>query len=185
MEAVFVSLGLVFLAELGDKSQLMAMAFATRYRARVVLAGVTLATVVMNGFSALLGGLLGDFLPTDTVQLAAGVAFLVFAVLALLPEKGDAEDESVDTKRAGAAFAIVALTFGAAELGDKTMLTAMTLATQHPWYLVWIGSTIGMVASAAIAVFAGRAVLSRLPERAIKLVSAAAFAGVGLWLLLG
>lgn len=185
MEAVFVSLGLVFLAELGDKSQLMAIAFATRYRARVVLAGVTIATVIMSGLSALLGGLLGDFLPTDAVQIAAGIAFLVFAALALLPERDDDGDGPLTTRRSGAALVIVALTFGAAELGDKTMLTAMTLATQHPWYLVWIGSTIGMVASAALAVFAGRALLGRLPERAVKLVSAAAFAAVGLWLLLG
>lgn len=186
MYALLLSAALVFLAELGDKSQLMAMAFTTRYRTRVVLIGVTLATAAMSLISAVAGSLIGDALPTDALGIAAGLVFLLFAVLAVLPAKGgESEDEELSTKGHGAAILVIGLTFSAAELGDKTMLATMTLATQYPWYLIWVGSTIGMVVSAALAVLLGERLLRHIPPHTVKYVSAAAFAAVGAWILLG
>jgi putative Ca2+/H+ antiporter (TMEM165/GDT1 family) len=80
---------------------------------------------------------------------------------------------------------VVAVAFTLSEIGDKTMLATMTLATQHPWFLVWIGSTLGMVASIVLAVLVGRTLLSVVPMRVVHLVSAALFAIVGVLLLVG
>ncbi|GAA3536244.1 hypothetical protein GCM10022234_36300 [Aeromicrobium panaciterrae] len=183
MYAVLLSAGLVFLAELGDKSQLMSMTFATRYRSRTVILGAGIACALTNLVSALVGNVIGDHLPERGVRIAAGVLFLVFAALTLR----NLNDDEAPRERAsgGAAVVVVGLAFILAELGDKTMLATMTLSTQYRWWEIWIGSTLGMLLSIVLAVLAGRTLLQVLPIRTVHLVSAALFAGVGVWMLLG
>lgn len=183
MYAVLLSAALVFVAELGDKSQLMSMTFATRYRARTVILGAGIACALTNLVSALVGNAIGDALPHHAVRIVGGALFLVFAALALRNLAED--DEPKEPARGGAAVLAVGVAFVLSELGDKTMLATMTLSTQYHWALIWIGSTIGMLVSIVLAVFVGRALLQVLPIKGVHLVSAVLFAAVGVWLLVG
>jgi putative Ca2+/H+ antiporter (TMEM165/GDT1 family) len=183
MYAVLLSAALVFVAELGDKSQLMSMTFATRYRARTVILGAGIACALTNLISALVGNAIGDALPEDVVRIASGVLFLVFALLTLRHLAAGEEPRPPAT--GGAAVFVVGVAFVLSELGDKTMLATMTLSTQYHWTLIWIGSTIGMLVSIVLAVFVGRALLQVLPIKVVHLASALLFAGVGIWMLVG
>lgn len=181
--ALTVSFGVIFVAELGDKSQLMALTFATRYRATTVLLGITLATAVVHLVSVAVGYGLGAALPTGWIALAAALAFLGFAGWTL---RGDrlSDDEKAKAGRASpSAIWAVGGAFFLAELGDKTMLATIMLATQHGWFGTWIGSTLGMVAADALAILVGRWLGRSLPERAIRYGAAALFVGFGVWLL--
>ncbi len=179
MTAFVSSVFLVMIAEMGDKTQLVALAFATRYSARVTLAGVLVATLVVHLFSVAIGELLGLALPTHWIQLGAGVAFIGFALWTI---RGDSfDDGEVERGRFGP-FLTVAVAFFMAELGDKTMLTTVTLASQYQEFVpVWIGSTIGMTIADGIAVVVGVVAGKRLPQRAIKLASAGIFLIFGIW----
>ena len=181
--AFFLSFGVIFLAELGDKSQLMAMAFATRYRPLTVLAAVTVATLIVHAGSVLLGAAVALALPTQAIQVAAGVAFLVFAAWTI---RGDelGEAEQGRAKRTGRwAMVTIGTAFFLAELGDKTMLATITLATTEEPIGTWLGSTAGMVAADAIAIAIGALMGARLPERAIKVFAAGAFVLFGVILI--
>jgi putative Ca2+/H+ antiporter (TMEM165/GDT1 family) len=180
MTAFFVSLFFVAIAEMGDKTQLVALAFATRYSPWVTLGGVFAATLVVHLFSVAIGEVLGLSLPTFWIQLGAGLAFIGFGLWTL---RGDSLDDKADGRppRFGP-FLTVAVAFFLAELGDKTMLTTVTLASQHQAFIpVWLGSSLGMVAADGIAVILGVVAGRRLPERTIKLVAAAIFLLFGLW----
>jgi putative Ca2+/H+ antiporter (TMEM165/GDT1 family) len=183
LNAFLLSFGVVFLAELGDKSQLMALAFASRYRALTVLVAVTLATFLVHAGSVLLGAAFAVAIPTHLIQIVAGLAFLGFAVWTL---RGDTlgEDDELRAARTGRwAIVTIGVAFFLAELGDKTMLATITLATtEEPWG-TWLGSTGGMVAADAIAIVVGSVLGTRLPERAIKLFASAAFVVFGAILL--
>lgn len=181
--AFFLSFGVIFLAELGDKSQLMAMAFATRYRPLTVLAAVTIATLIVHAGSVLLGAAVAMALPTQAIQVAAGVAFLVFAAWTI---RGDelGEAEQGRARRTGRwALVTIGTAFFLAELGDKTMLATITLATTEEPIGTWLGSTAGMVAADAIAIAIGALMGTRLPERAIKVFAAGAFVLFGVILI--
>ncbi|GIF99939.1 UPF0016 family membrane protein [Catellatospora citrea] len=183
LAALAISFGVIFVAELGDKSQLMAMTFATRYRTGIVLAGITIATAVVHLVSVGVGVGLGSALPTGWIALAAGVAFLAFAAWTL---RGDSltEEEKTKAQRGGkSALWAVGGAFFLAELGDKTMLATITLATQHGWFGTWVGSTVGMVAADALAILVGRWLGRSLPERAVRYGAAALFVLFGVWLL--
>jgi putative Ca2+/H+ antiporter (TMEM165/GDT1 family) len=183
VEAFWISLFVIFVAELGDKSQLMAMTFATRFKPWPVLAGITLATSVVHLVSVAVGGLIGDALPTTTISVAAGVAFLVFAAWTLRGDELSAADSRRASRTTRNALVAVTVAFFLSELGDKTMLSTVTLATQHGWFGTWIGSTVGMVAADALAILAGRLLGRHLPEKWIKYGAAAAFAVFGVALL--
>jgi Ca2+/H+ antiporter, TMEM165/GDT1 family len=180
--AFWLSCGVVFLAELGDKSQLMALTFATRYRPALVLAGIAGATAVINAVSAAVGYGLGLALPTRWISLAAGVVFIGFAVWTL---RDDEDDRSVATTASshGVVFT-VASAFLLAELGDKTMLATVTLASQNGWLGTWLGATTGMIAAASLAIFVGRQLGKRLPEHVVRYAAAALFAVFGGWLII-
>ncbi|MFS0884897.1 TMEM165/GDT1 family protein [Aeromicrobium sp. 179-A 4D2 NHS] len=186
MEAVFIAAALVFVAELGDKSQLMAMTFATRYRARTVIIGMGIACAVINLASALIGEALGRFIPEDALRIVAGVVFLAFAALTAWSLRGEEhEEELAIVPHSGQALLAVGLAFSLAELGDKTMFATMTLATQYPWWWVWIGSTAGMVVSITLAVLLGKQILKVMPVRAVHALAAVLFAALGIWMLVG
>ncbi len=173
----------VFVAEMGDKTQLVALAFAARYRIRTVLAGVFCATVLVHSFSAAAGRVAGFALPVFWVRLAAGVAFLIFGIWTLYGDRFD-EEEGKAAARYGP-FLTVATTFFLAELGDKTMLATVTIAGEEDNFLgVWLGSTIGMVLADGLAIAAGRVLGNKLPARRIQYAAAAVFLGYGVILLL-
>jgi putative Ca2+/H+ antiporter (TMEM165/GDT1 family) len=162
------------------------MTFAARYRARDVLIGITVATAVVHLASVGIGYWIGDAFADSqhVISVAAGLAFLGFAAWTL---RGDElSDEEADKARTsqGAAIVAVGVAFFLAELGDKTMLATITLATHEGWLGTWIGSTIGMVAADALAILVGALLGRRLPEKAIKYGAAAAFAVFGLLLIL-
>jgi Ca2+/H+ antiporter, TMEM165/GDT1 family len=179
LSAFWLSLGIVFLAELGDKTQLVALCFATRYRAGTVLAAVFAATLVVHIFSVFLGAGAGSLLPGAYISLAAGLAFLGFGAWTL---RGDSlDDDSCGNRGGRSAFWIVASTFFLAELGDKTMLSTVTLATDNPLIPVWLGSSLGMVISDGLAIAVGRVCGRNLPERAVKTGAAVVFFGFGVY----
>ncbi|MFI7024562.1 TMEM165/GDT1 family protein [Micromonospora sp. NPDC049900] len=182
--ALAVSFGVIFVAELGDKSQLMALAFATRYRTVPILIGITVATAVVHLASVAIGVGLGAALPTGWISLLAGVAFIGFGLWTLRGDTLTEEEKRKAAKGGKSAVLAVGVAFFLAELGDKTMLATITLATQYGWFGTWIGSTIGMVAADALAIVVGRLLGRKLPERTIKYGAAALFAISGIWLIL-
>jgi Ca2+/H+ antiporter, TMEM165/GDT1 family len=180
--STLVSFGVIFVAELGDKSQLMALTFATRFSIRPVLIGITIATAIVHLVSVAIGYGLGAALPTGWINLAAAIAFIVFGLWTL---RGDTltEDEQDKVNRVGKrAIIAVGTAFFLAELGDKTMLATITLATDYGWFGTWIGSTLGMVAADALAIVVSMALGKRLPEKVIAYGAAALFFAFGVWL---
>lgn len=185
MYAFLLSTAVIFVAELGDKSQLMAMTFAARYRVRDVIIGITAATALVHLASVGIGALIGDAFADyqGAISIVAGVAFLLFALWTL---RGDElTDEEADKARnaTGAAILAVGVAFFLAELGDKTMLATITLATQEGWFGTWLGSTLGMVAADALAIGVGAVLGRRLPEKVIAYGAAALFALFGVVLI--
>jgi putative Ca2+/H+ antiporter (TMEM165/GDT1 family) len=181
MYAFLLSTAVIFVAELGDKSQLMAMTFATRYKVRDVLIGITVATLVVHLASVAIGAAVGTAFSEyqGAISIVAGLAFFAFALWTL---RGDelSEDEADKARRStGAALLAVGVAFFLAELGDKTMLATITLATQEGWFGVWVGSTLGMVVADALAIGVGAVLGRRLPEKVIKVAAASAFALFG------
>jgi putative Ca2+/H+ antiporter (TMEM165/GDT1 family) len=175
MTAFLLSVAVIFVAELGDKSQLMALTFATRYPWVPVLIGITIATAVVHAVSVLIGAMLGATIPTRAVTILAAVAFIAFGLWTL---RGDRLSEE-EVERAERPTSHVALAVGGvfflAELGDKTMLATITLATREGLLGTWLGSTFGMVAADALAIALGRALGTRLPDRVVRIGAAVAF----------
>ncbi|MGB3676346.1 MAG: TMEM165/GDT1 family protein [Candidatus Nanopelagicales bacterium] len=175
MSAFALSFAVIFVAELGDKSQLMAMTFATRFRFWTVLAGITAATAVVHLISVALGVLVGVNLPTNLINLAAGGMFIGFGLWTLRGDTLSEDEEQRVTRATRPAFFAVAGAFFLAELGDKTMLATVTLATTEGWFGVWVGSTLGMVAADAMAIGLGALLAKALPERVIRIGAAVLF----------
>ena len=180
MTAFWISLVFVAIAEMGDKTQLVALAFATRYRATTVLGGVFVATLAVHLVSVFLGEMADMALPLFWINLLAGLSFLAFGAWTL---RGDTLDEEAELKpKRFGPFLTVAVTFFIAELGDKTMLTTITIASQQQSFIgVWLGSTLGMVVADGLAIIVGKVMGKRIPERAVKIIAAMVFFAAGLW----
>jgi Ca2+/H+ antiporter, TMEM165/GDT1 family len=176
------ALGLVFLAELGDKTQLVAVGFGARHRLGPVLAGVALAYAFTNLLSVTIGGLLGAALPTRAIGIGGGILFLGFALWNLRADDDDGEVGDVPGSGRRIVLSVAAAMF-VAELGDKTMLATATLAAQGNPVLVWVGATIGIILSGSVGVLVGRTAGARLPERAIRIGSSVLFAAFGVGLI--
>jgi len=185
MGSLFAAMGLVFVAELGDKTQLVALGFGARHRLAPVVLGVVAAYAATNLLSVVVGGLLGAALPTRAIGLAGGVMFLGFAAWTL--RSGEPEEEGEEDAAAGGSTrsiaASVAVAMFVAELGDKTMLATATLAAKGDPVLVWIGATVGIIASGLLGVLLGRAFGARLPENVTRIGSAVLFAAFGVVLI--
>jgi putative Ca2+/H+ antiporter (TMEM165/GDT1 family) len=182
MTAFWIATIYVLVAEMGDKTQLVALAFATRYKASVVLAGVFLATIVVHLFSVVLGEAAGIALPEFWIKLLAGLAFIGFGLWTLRGAEFEDEDK-LKTGRFGPLMT-VAITFFLAELGDKTMLATITIASQQQSFVgVWLGSTVGMVIADGIAIVVGKVMGKKLPEKLIKYGAATVFIASGLYSL--
>lgn len=183
MTATLLGFGVIFVAELGDKSQLMALTYAIRYRWWVVLSAILVATTLVHAISVFFGHFLGASIPTDLMSVAGGLAMLAFALWTLRGDELSDDETSRAARVSGSVFLAVMSAFMLAELGDKTMFATITLATDNNWLGIWIGSTIGMVAADALAIAVGRLLGKHLPERVIALVAAALFFGFAVWLL--
>jgi putative Ca2+/H+ antiporter (TMEM165/GDT1 family) len=178
--AFFVSAGAVVLAEMGDKTQLLAMAFAAKYKSAEVLAGVFLATVVNHALAVLAGNLLMRFESAQLwIQAAASLSFIVFGLWTIRGDRLEGEDKR------GTKFGpvvTVTIAFFIAEMGDKTQLATIALATKYPVSPVAVlaGTTAGMLIADSIGILAGVVLRRNIPEKQIKFVSAAAFMLFGL-----
>jgi Ca2+/H+ antiporter, TMEM165/GDT1 family len=201
MGTVFGAFGLVFLAEFGDKSQLVALSLGARYRMRVVFLGMGIAYALINLLSVTVGAAVGDVASGKWVRAVGGVLFLLFAARGLFGDDADEADEadeaddSDDADDAGdpsarsnlrmgrSVVASIAVSIFVAEFGDKTMLSAAALASQRNAVLVWVGATFGIMASSAVGALIGKVVGDRLPLRWIRLASSAVFAAFGIAML--
>lgn len=173
LESLFIAFGLVFVAELGDKSQLMSLAFATRYKPWIVLAGVSIAAATMQLVSVAVGGAIGASLPADIINVASAMAFVAFGLWTL---RNDDDDDDVQIAKSNKnALVVITSMFFLSEIGDKTMLATVTLATREGIIGTWIGSTLGMIGANALAIIVGNAMGSRLPRTAIRIGSAVLF----------
>jgi Ca2+/H+ antiporter, TMEM165/GDT1 family len=160
----------------------MALAFATRYRALPVIIGITIATTTVHLISVAVGHGVGSALPTGWIALVAAVAFVGFGAWTLRGDRLTEAERSRAARATGSAVLTSSVAFFLAELGDKTMLATITLATQYGWAGVWVGSTLGMVAADALAIVIGRKLGRMLPERAVQIGAAALFFLFGSWL---
>jgi len=193
---LFTALGVVFVAELGDKTQLVAMSLGARHHLRQVVVGLAIAYVVSSALAAVVGGLLGAALPERALSIGGGIAFIGFAVFELIRARGEDADADDDgevlveattpppprTARSmlRSPIALIAFTVTVAELGDKTQLTTATLAARsHPVY-TWAGATLGLMAAGVLGALLGRELGDRLPRRALSYVSAGLFLIVGI-----
>lgn len=183
LSAALISLGVVFLAELGDKSQLITMTYALRYRWWVVLSGVGIAAFLVHGVSVTIGHFLGLSLPERPIAFAAAIAFLGFAVWTW--REGTSDEDARAKTAAEPRYVLLAVvsSFVLAELGDKTMLATVALASDHQWAGVWIGATVGMVLADGVAIAVGRLMHRRLPERFLHMLASVLFLLFGLWML--
>ena len=183
LSAALVSLGVVFLAELGDKSQLLTMTYALRHRWWVVLSGVGIAAFLVHGLSVTIGHFVGLTLPEKPIAFAAALAFLLFAVWTWRDSRKGSDDGEVAIAEPRYVIFAVISSFVLAELGDKTMLATVALASDYNWAGVWIGATVGMVLADGVAIIVGAFLHRRLPERFLHVMASVLFLLFGLWLL--
>lgn len=170
---------LIFLAELGDKTQILAMAFALQYSVRQVLTGVALGSFLNHGLAVIIGAYLSNLVPLSAVRLGSAVMFLLFGLWNL---RGEEDEESSNQKNSSNPLFVVALAFFLGELGDKTQLTAVALASsaQFPWAIL-AGTVLGMVLTSLGGIFVGTKLGDRVPELALKLISSLVFIGFGIF----
>ena len=182
MDELLTTFGLVFLAELGDKSMLLAVALAARYRPWPVLGGIAIAAFTMLGLSTLVGAALGAALPARAMAVGGGLVFIGFGLWTLFDDDDDDDDDDGEL-RSGSVLLGVTVAFLIAEFGDKTMLATLTLAgTQSP-VPTWLGAGLGMTAASGIAIALATMAGARLPERVLQLVAAGAFLLFGVLLI--
>ncbi len=177
MTAFLASLGLVVLAEMGDKTQLLAMAFAVRFRWQTVLWGVFAATAANHLLAVEAGRLLPLLVPLVWVKTAAAASFIIFGLWTL---HGD-ELHGEDRRFSFSPFWTVAVAFFLAEMGDKTQLATMVLAAEYRTVLpVWLGTTSGMLIADAAGIIVGVTLGKRIPQHLMKWLAALIFIGFGL-----
>ncbi|MES3041447.1 MAG: TMEM165/GDT1 family protein [Pseudomonadota bacterium] len=184
MEAFFVSTGIVALAEIGDKTQLLAFILAARFRKPVpIILGILVATLLNHGLAGALGAWITTQLSPESLRYGLGISFLAMAAWILVPDKID--DAEARLSRFGI-FATTLTTFFLAEIGDKTQIATIMLAAQYQSLLaVVLGTTAGMMLANVPAVLLGDRIANTLPTRWIHGVAAAIFAVLGVATLLG
>lgn len=172
MKIFIASFLFVVLAEMGDKTQLLAMAFACRYPAKTVLTGVLAATLVNHLLAVVVGSFLTDFIPMHYVQIAASASFIIFGLWTL---RGD-ELEGEDKRYKFSPFWTVAVAFFFAEMGDKTQLATVALAAKYQAIIpVWLGTTAAMLVADAFGIIVGVVLGRKIPERFVKWFAAVIF----------
>ncbi len=185
IQPLLVSAGLVAIAEIGDKTQLLAMLLAARFRKPLpIIAGIFIATIFNHALAAWVGMVAGDFLNGPWMKWVLGIAFIAFGAWALIPDKF--EDKDAPRDKAGASiFITTVVAFFLVEMGDKTQVATVALAARfHQVLWVAVGTTVGMMIANVPAVFLSQAAADRLPLKYIRWAAAAAFAAIGVWVLI-
>jgi putative Ca2+/H+ antiporter (TMEM165/GDT1 family) len=179
VSSFFLALGSTFsligLAEIGDKSQLVCMALAARYRHWPVLIGAVAALALLNLAAVLFGAAAARWLPEQLVVVLVGLLFLLFGIHAL--RNSAAEDEEAETVEKGShgIFLSTFLLITLAEFGDKTQIAVAALASTANLYAVWIGATLALAVTSALGVWAGRTILQRMPIKLLHRLSGGLF----------
>ena len=172
MTAYITSLVFVVLAEMGDKTQLLAMAFASRYRWQTVMFAVFVATLLNHLLAVAAGSVLTNIVPLQHIQIAGAASFILFGLWTL---RGD-ELKDEDKKFKYSPFWTVAIAFFIAEMGDKTQLATVALATRFDSIIqIWLGTTCGMVIADALGIIVGIVLGKKIPERLVKWFAALVF----------
>jgi putative Ca2+/H+ antiporter (TMEM165/GDT1 family) len=160
--AVITSFGAVFLAEMGDKSQIVCMALATRYRHWPVLAGATAAFLILNTLAVAFGAAIAAWVPQEIIALSVAGLFLVFGILFLKDDRATDED-GIQTKGSHGIFVTTFLMIFLAEMGDKTQIAVAAMAGTMIPVAVWIGASLALIATSALGVVVGRRLLRQIP----------------------
>lgn len=181
METFLTSTALVALAEIGDKTQLLAILLATRYRPLPIILGILAATLANHFLAALLGAGVAGLLDGFWFRAAIAASFIAMGLWTLVPDKLDEEETGPSTSRG--AFLATLIAFFLVEMGDKTQIATIALGARfHDALLVTVGTTVGMMLANGPAVLAGRALLRVVPLNAVRITAATLFVAIGLWM---
>ncbi|HMP45492.1 MAG TPA: TMEM165/GDT1 family protein [Sphingopyxis sp.] len=182
MEAFLTSTAVVALAEIGDKTQLLAILLATRFnRPLPIILGILAATLANHALAALVGAQAAAFLDSPIFRYAIGLGFVAMAIWTLIPDKF--EDDEAPKPRFGA-FVTTLIAFFLVEMGDKTQVATIALGAQyHSVVFVTLGTTLGMMIANVPAIFLGHELLKRVNLKTVRRVAAALFLAIGLWVL--
>lgn len=185
LEALLVSTGVVTLAEIGDKTQLLAFLLASRYKRTVpIVLGIFAATVLNHGMAGAVGAWVTTVINPETLRWVLGLSFVAMAVWTLIPDKME-EDEAVLPSGLGV-FGATFVAFFLAEMGDKTQLATVAMAASYSdTLLVVIGTTLGMLIADVPAVYVGNKLSSKIPMNVVRVVAALLFGALGVATLLG
>ncbi|MCB1892744.1 MAG: TMEM165/GDT1 family protein [Rhodocyclaceae bacterium] len=184
MEAFLISTGIVALAEIGDKTQLLAFILAAKFRKPVpIIFGILIATIANHAFAGALGSWITSILGPETLRWILGVSFIAMAIWTLIPDKFN-ENEAKQTRYG--VFVTTLVAFFLAEMGDKTQVATVALAAQYQAFIsVVAGTTLGMMIANVPAVLAGDKIANKMPVRLVHTIAAAIFALLGVATLLG
>lgn len=184
MEAFFISALAITVGEIGDKTQLLALLLAARFKRPLpILLGILCATLLNHALAGLVGGWVREALGPGMLRWLLGISFLLIAGWALVPDK---LEEEVKERGHYGVFALTCITFFLAEMGDKTQLATVALAAKYASLpQVVAGTTLGMMIADAPAVFLGKIASPQFPFRVVRYLSAAIFAALGVAVLLG
>ncbi len=183
MEAFLVSTGVVALGEIGDKTQLLALVLAARFRKPLpIIAGILVATLANHALAGAMGNLVRSFVPTQVLTWLVALSFFAVALWALKPDKLES-DEPPPMTRWGV-FGVTVVAFFLAEMGDKTQVATVVLAARFPSLpAVVLGTTLGMLLANVPVVLAGKAASAKIPFRAVRIAAALLFAALGVYAL--
>lgn len=174
-----------FIAEMGDKTQLMLIALTSKYKLRDIISGTAVAILVLNGLAVLAGGLVSEFIPDWLIKTIAALAFLYFAASTIAWDDDDEEEGSGKSKIKFAPLAVFC-TFFIAELGDKTQLTAITFGANEGMsaaLVVWIGCSLGLFAADILGMLVGYLLKSKTPDGLLNTLAFAIFSIFGVYTL--
>lgn len=184
MEALFTSMGVVALAEIGDKTQLLAFVLAARFKKPVpIIAAIFCATIVNHGLAGAVGAWITATLTPETLRWVVGLSFIGMAIWTMIPDKIEEEETQV-AKHLGV-FGATLITFFLAEMGDKTQIATVAMAAHFPSpVMVVIGTTLGMLIADVPAVFVGDRFSKKIPMKLVHSIAAGMFAAMGVLALL-
>ena len=185
MEAFLVSTGVVALGEIGDKTQLLALVLAARFRKPLpIIAGILVATLANHALAGIMGSMFRAFLPTEVLTWLVALSFFAVAIWALRPDELD-EGEPLPATRWGI-FGVTVGAFFIAEMGDKTQVATVVLAARFPSLVaVVLGTTLGMLLANVPVVLIGKSAATKIPFKAVRIAAALLFVALGLYALFG
>ena len=185
MEALLVSTGVVALAEIGDKTQLLAFLLAARFKKPVpIILGILVATILNHGLAGAVGAWITHAVSPEILRWVLGASFIGMAIWTMIPD--EIEDEETQVAKRFGVFGATLITFFLAEMGDKTQIATVAMAAHYADpMLVVVGTTLGMLIADVPAVFIGDKLANKIPMRLVHSIAAAVFAALGIATLLG